>query len=105
MVYHASQAAGRVAHSLGPTMTAGPEQDQRAAQAQAAGESAAAKHASDTLAQHRIAGSATAGEQAVTADGHAVSWSTADDAASPSLQPSTPRQAGQHRQHDGPSAA
>jgi hypothetical protein len=72
-------------------VTAEARENQQAAAAQSAGEQAAAKHATDALSQHRIAGSTTAVEPAQTADDHSVSWtSTVDASASPTLVPSTP---------------
>jgi hypothetical protein len=74
-------------------MTAGPEQDQRAAQAQAAGEAAAAQHDTAAQAQHAISGSTTAVEAAATPDSHAVQWSEPDGIVSGP----TPDNAGQNR--------
>jgi len=72
-------------------MTAEARDNQQAAQAQASGETAAAKHANDAIAQHTIAGSTTATEPAVTADGHGVDcFGSGSNAAKPTLQPSRP---------------
>jgi hypothetical protein len=71
-------------------MTAIPDQDALAAQAQGAGEAAEARHQAEALAQHQSSGSATVIEQALTADDIAVTWSTVDTGASPTLVPSSP---------------
>jgi hypothetical protein len=55
-------------------MTAGPAEDQRAAEAQARGEAAEVRHEADAQAQHQISGSTVAVESAATPDDHAVSW-------------------------------
>ena len=74
-------------------MTASPAEDQRAGQAQAAGEAAAAAHEAATQAQHRTTtGSDLAVEQASTAN------------ARPSLSPSEPPPVGQYENHGPPAA-
>jgi len=55
-------------------MTAGPQQNDRAAQAVAAGEAAAEAHEAAAHAQHRISGSTVAVEDAGTPDDHARPW-------------------------------
>jgi hypothetical protein len=72
-------------------MTADAREDAVAASAQAAGEAAEARHLAEAQAQHQASGSAVVVEQASTPDDVAVSWSNTDNAASPSLSPSTPR--------------
>jgi regulator of protease activity HflC (stomatin/prohibitin superfamily) len=72
-------------------MTAGPEQDALAAQAQGAGEAAEARHQAEAQAQHQVSDSTQVVEQALTADDIAVTWSTVDTGASPTLVPSEPR--------------
>lgn len=49
-------------------MTESPAEDQRAAQAQAAGEAAEARHMADAQAQHQASGSTVVAEQASTPD-------------------------------------
>jgi hypothetical protein len=71
-------------------VTATPEQDALAAQAQGAGERAEARHQAEAQAQHQTSGSTVVVEQALTADDIAVTWSTVDTAASPTLVPSSP---------------
>jgi hypothetical protein len=71
-------------------MTAGPEQDQLAAATQAKGQAAEARHQAEAQAQHQVTGSTVVVEQASTPDDIAVTWSTVDTAASPTLIPSTP---------------
>jgi hypothetical protein len=71
-------------------MTAGPEQDALAAQAQGAGERAEARHQAEALAQHQSSGSAVVVEQALTSDDISVVWSVGDTTAQPTLIPSQP---------------
>jgi hypothetical protein len=86
-------------------MTAEARENAQAAAAQAAGESAAAKHASDALAQHRVSGSTVAVEPAVTPDQQSVDWSNADSSAQPTLVPSEPRPVNSLDRVVGPSDA
>jgi hypothetical protein len=87
-------------------MTASNTDDQRAAAAQATGESAAAQHATAAAAQHEASGSAVAVEAARTPDHTAVSWSSnVDTTARPSLSPSTPPEVNKHGNHGPPDAA
>jgi hypothetical protein len=85
-------------------MTATPDQDQLAAQAQAAGEAAEARHQSDALAVHEASGSAVTIEAAAPSDDVAVSWSNADTTAQPVLRPSSPPPVGQYEIHGPPAA-
>jgi NOL1/NOP2/fmu family ribosome biogenesis protein len=88
-------------------VTAGPQEDQAAAAAMAAGESAELRHMADTQRQQRTTtGSDVAIEAALTADDVAVDWpgSTAGNAR-PTLQPSTPPPVGQRGPHGPPDAA
>lgn len=68
-------------------MTAEARENAQAAAAQAAGESAAAKHASDAQQQHRISGSTATVEAAVTPDQQAVSWFGSDNHPGPGPSP------------------
>lgn len=55
-------------------MTAGPQEDQRAAAAVAAGMAAASQHETAALTQHEASGSAMVAEQASSPDDTAVQW-------------------------------
>jgi hypothetical protein len=72
-------------------MTAGPTENQLAAQAVAGGEAAESQHRQDAEAQHQASGSATVVEQASTPSDHAVQWTGTDLGAAngPSPQPKT----------------
>jgi hypothetical protein len=71
-------------------MTAEAQEDAAAAQAQAAGEAAEARHQADAEAQHQASGSTVVVEQPSTPDAQAVAWSPTDNSAQPTLQPSQP---------------
>jgi hypothetical protein len=71
-------------------VTAGPTENASAAATQAKGEAAARQHETAAQAQHSASGSEVVIEDARTPDDVSVQWSTTDNAASPSLQPSTP---------------
>jgi hypothetical protein len=72
-------------------MTAGPQENQLAAQAVAAAEAAEVKHLADALAQHRIVGSTVAIEDARTPDDVAVSWTGSDNHPGPGPSPQPTR--------------
>jgi hypothetical protein len=72
-------------------MTASPAEDQRAAQGQAAGEAAEARHMADAQAQHATAGSAVAVEAGAPPDDVSVScFGSGADVGQANVQPSTP---------------
>jgi hypothetical protein len=87
-------------------VTAGPQEDQRAANAQAAGEAAEAKHTADALAQHQASGSAVVVEDVATPDDVSVGWfGSGSNAAQPTLRPSEPAPVGQQGNHGPPDVA
>jgi hypothetical protein len=72
-------------------MTATPDQDALAAQAQGAGEAAEARHQAEALAIHNATGSTVTVEAAATSDDIAVGWlPSGETTAQPSLVPSSP---------------
>ena len=86
-------------------MTAGPDEDQRAGQAQAQGETAAHAHESATQQQHTISGSSVAVGAPATPDSHAVGWfGSGANAAEPTLRPTEPRPIGEQGNHPPPAA-
>jgi hypothetical protein len=85
-------------------MTATPAEDALAAQTQAAGEAADARHQADALAVHEASGSAVTIEAAASSDDVAVSWSNADTTAQPVLRPTDPPPVGQYEIHGPPAA-